>query len=273
MTKPQTSVDAHEETRAAWNANAAYWDARMGDTGNDFVNELIWPAARTLLDLQAGERVLDIGCGNGLYARRLVTLGGEVVAFDFAEEMIARARSYQSEFIERLTYHVLDATDEDALLTLGSGSFDVAFSTMALMDIADLEPLFRALPRLLKPKGRFVFATAHPCFNNVHAAHVAEMVDDGQEMVTTYAIKVSGYMTPAAAQGIAIPGQPQAQYYFDRPLHQLLGIGFRNGFVVDGLEERTFAPENQPRHNNPLGWSGHYREFPPVLVVRMRLGS
>ena len=82
---------ANQETQAAWNANAAYWDNRMGDTGNDFVNELIWPAVTRLLALQPGERVLDIACGNGLYARRLAALGAEVVAFDFAQSMIDHA--------------------------------------------------------------------------------------------------------------------------------------------------------------------------------------
>ena len=36
---------ANAQTRAAWEANAAYWDARMGDAGNNFVSQLIWPAA------------------------------------------------------------------------------------------------------------------------------------------------------------------------------------------------------------------------------------
>ena len=44
---------AHEETCAAWNANAAHWDERMGE-GNDFVNVLIWPTLQRMLDLRAG---------------------------------------------------------------------------------------------------------------------------------------------------------------------------------------------------------------------------
>jgi len=61
---------ANEETRTAWEGNAAYWDERMGE-GNDFVNVLIWPAVQRLLELQPNWRVLDAACGNGLYARRL----------------------------------------------------------------------------------------------------------------------------------------------------------------------------------------------------------
>lgn len=263
---------ANQETQAAWNANAAYWDARMGDTGNDFVNELIWPAVTRLLALQPGERVLDIACGNGLYARRLAALGAEVVAFDFAQAMIDHAAQYSTEHASRITYHALDATDETALLTLGEGQFDAALCNMALMDMAEIEPLMRALARLLKPTGRFVFATSHPCFNQARAVHMAEMEDKEGAIVTTYSIKMRGYLTPSVAHGLAIPGQPQPQLYFDRSLQELLRAGFAAGFVVDALEERAFAPDNQPGRN-PLGWSGKFSEFPPVLVVRMRLPS
>lgn len=262
--------EANTETRAAWDANAAYWDARMGDTGNDFVNELIWPAVARLLGLQAGERILDIACGNGIYSRRLAALGAEVVAFDFAQSMVDLAKQHVTEHAARITYHALDATDEAALLGLGEGQFDAALCNMALMDMAEIEPLMRALARLLKPSGRFVFATSHPCFNQARAVHMAEMEDKEGEIITTYSIKVRGYLTPSVAHGVAIPGQPKPQLYFDRPLQVLLGAGFAAGFVVDALEERGFSPENLPGRN-PLGWSGKFSEFPPVLVVRMRL--
>jgi SAM-dependent methyltransferase len=261
---------ANLATRAAWNENAAFWDARMGDAGNDFVNQLIWPAAQRLLDLHPAEQILDAGCGNGLYSRRLAALGAEVVAFDFAEALIEFARHYPSEQAARIRYHVIDATDEGALLALGEGQFDAALSTMALMDMAEIEPLFRALARLLRPGGRFVFAVSHPCFNQTGATHLAEMEDRGGEIVTTYAVKIRGYLTPTIAAGAAIAGQPQPQLYFDRPLHLLLGVGFAAGFVVDGLEERAFAPDSPPGRN-PLGWNGNFSEIPPVLLVRMRL--
>ncbi|MEM7131567.1 MAG: class I SAM-dependent methyltransferase [Chloroflexota bacterium] len=261
----------NQETRTAWNANADAWDKRMGDEGNDFVNELIWPSAQKLLDLKAGERVLDIGCGNGLYSRRLATLGGNVDAFDFADALVERAQRYPMTFESggSITYHVLDATDEEALLALGSQRFDAAFCTMALMDIADIEPLMKALAKLLKPGGRFIFATAHPCFNQAFAAPFAEMENRG-EMMTTYGVKVTKYMTPIVEWGLALANQPEPQRYFERPLHLLLQPAFAAGLVMDALDERAFSPENQPSRF-PLGWSGKFSEIPPVLVGRMRL--
>lgn len=262
---------ANEETRAAWNQNAAFWNERMGE-GNDFVEVLIWPAMEGLLYLRPGERVLDIACGNGLSSRRLAAMGAEVVAFDFAEEMIAHALKRTTRHRERIRYSVLDATDEMALLQLGEGQFDAAICNMALFDMAEIEPLWRALARLLRPGGRFVFSVIHPCFNSPHVAHVAEMEDRAGEIVTIYSVKVFSYMTPTVAHGAAIPGQPKAQLYFHRPLQVLLGAGFQAGFVLDGLEERAFPPDHPPGRN-PLSWGANFSEIPPVLVVRMRLAG
>jgi purine nucleosidase len=260
---------ANQESRDAWNQNAAYWDERMGE-GNDFVEVLIWPPTERLLQLRPGERVLDIACGNGLTSRRLAAAGAQVVAFDFSEEMIAHARRRSTEYPDRISYHVLDATDEAALLALGEGSFDAALCNMALFDMAEIRPLMHALSRLLRPGGHFVFSVIHPCFNHPHMAHMAEMEDRGGEIVTIYSVKVFGYMSSSVARGAAIRGQPRPQLYFHRPLQVLLGGGFGAGFMLDGLEERAFPPDHPPGLY-PLSWGANFSEIPPVLVARMRL--
>lgn len=260
---------ANEETRDAWNQNAAFWDERMGE-GNDFVEVLIWPVTERLLDLRPGERVLDIACGNGLSSRRMAAMGAKVVAFDFAEEMIAHALQRTTEHAESIDYLVLDATDEAALMTLGERQFDAAICNMALFDMAEIQPLMRVLARLLRPGGRFVFSVIHPCFNSPHMAQVAEMEDRGGDIVTVYSVKIFSYINPTVAHGAAIRGQPKPQLIFHRPFQVLFGAGFDAGFVLDGLEEPTFPPDH-PVGKNPLSWGANFSEIPPVLVARMRL--
>jgi len=268
-------ASAHAETHEAWEINAAYWDDRIGE-GNDFVNYLIWPATERMLELAPGERVLDAACGNGLYARRLAVLGAEVVAFDFSAALIKRAcaRGHgqgRGQDQGSITYHVLDATDEDALLTLGPRSFDAAICQMALFDITDIRPLMRALSQLLKPGGRFIFSLMHPCFNNPSTTHTAEQEDRDGEIVTTHAMKVYGYLSTVARRSAALRGQPKAQVYFHRSLETVFGICFEAGFVMDALEEPGFSPDHPSGHNG-LSWGGNFSEIPPVLMARMRLG-
>jgi 2-polyprenyl-3-methyl-5-hydroxy-6-metoxy-1,4-benzoquinol methylase len=265
---------ANQEIREAWNQNAAFWDTRMGE-GNDFVEVLEWPAIERLLALRSGERILDVACGNGLTSRRLAAMGAQVVAFDFAEEMIAHAIERTTALspaghAERIQYRVLDATDEAALLALGEGQFDAALSNMALFDMAEIGPLVRALPRLLRPGGRFVFSVLHPCFNSPHMALAGEVEDREGDILTVYSVKVFRYMTPTVTHAAAIRGQPKLQLVFHRPLQVLFGTFFEAGFVLDGLEERAFPP-GHPSGREPLSWGGKFSEIPPVLVARMRL--
>jgi SAM-dependent methyltransferase len=239
----------------------------MGE-GNDFVETLIWPATLRLLAPLPGEHILDIACGNGLSSRRLAKLGVHVTAFDFAAEMIAMARKRAGE-IPPIDYHVLDATDEAALLALGASQFDAAICNMALFDMAEIQPLFHALASLLRPGGRFVFSLLHPCFNSARMAHTAEVDYANGDVTTTYAVKVSGYLTATTDYAQAIFGQPRKQLVFQRPLHELLGAGFEAGFVLDGLEEPGFPPDH-PAGKNPLSWGKNLSEIPPVLVARLK---
>ena len=261
-------MSTNDAVRRAWEANAAHWDDYMGAAGNDFVNRLVWPATQRLLDARPGERVLDVACGNGLYALRLAELGAHVTAFDFSAALIARARTRSAAHAGRIVYHVLDATDLSALLALGEARYDAALCNMALFDMADIAPLAAGLARLVRPGGRFIFSVMHPCFNGLHATFVAEGHDDGRRLTTRYGLRLSRYLTPFAAEGIAIRGQPEPQLYFHRPLGELLRPFLSAGFVIDGLEEAAFPPDHRPEKQT--SWGGNYSEFPPVLVARLK---
>ncbi len=259
------------EGRTIWNQNAAFWDEFMGE-GNDFQNVLIGPATERLLRIEEDELVLDVACGNGNFARRMADLGARVVAFDFSQTFIERARqrTRDSRVSGRIEYLVMDATNSEELMSLGKGRFDAAVCTMALMDMAAIEPLMNALSQLLKPGGRFVFSVMHPCFNSGGVHKLVEEEDQEGELVTTCAIKVTAYATPSATKGLGIVGQPVPHYYFHRPLSVLFQHCFNAGFVLDGLEEPAYKGEVAP--SRAFSWV-NFKDIPPVLVARLRLVS
>ena len=256
----------NDTVRAIWDANADFWHARMGE-GNDFHRLLIAPAQERLLAVRPGDTILDVACGNGQFARQLARGGASVVAIDVAPRMIEHARAATDETYP-IDYHVVDAADGASLLALGERRFDAAVCTMALMDMAVIDPLLAALGRLLRPGGRFVFSVLHPCFNNGRVSLVAEEgADEAGQLVTRYAVRVTDYIRPRATRGVAMRGQPAAQYYFDRPISALCTACFQVGFALDGVEEPTFpASAGDGRPN----WS-NISEIPPALVARMRL--
>ena len=256
------------EVKDIWNQNAAFWDEYMGE-GNDFQHLLVRPALERLLALKADERVLEVACGNGSFARRLAELGARVVACDISDVFIARARSKTLGQADRIAYHVIDAADYEQLVALGREQFEAGVCNMAIMDMPVIDPLLRAVKDLLKSGGRFVFSIMHPCFNTIGIKKVVEEEDVEGELVSQYAVKVSAYIDPVTRKGLGVIGQPEPHYYFHRPLSLLLGRCFQAGLVVDGLEEPVFAGEVEG--DRPLSWT-NFKKIPPVLMVRLRKG-
>lgn len=255
-----------EESRHIWDTNAEAWDKRIGG-GGGWQTTLIAPTVERMLNIQPGEQVLDIACGNGQFSRRLAELGASVVASDFSPRLIELARGRSTEHTDRIRYQVVDATDEAQLMALAGTEnrpFDAAVCNNALMDMPAIEPLFRSVAKLLKPNGRFVFSIMHPCFNGLSIAMQPELADYDPE--PTYSIKVSRYLSADVTKGLAISEQPLQQYYWHRPLHVLFNSAFSSGLVMDGLEEPVLRSETPSK--NAFDWSNY--DMPPLLFARLR---
>ena len=241
-----------------WNANAAWWDNQVGDI--DIAHEhVVNPAMETLLAITPGERVLEIACGNGTFTRSLARLGASILACDFSEELLKRAKARTIDAPGSIEYKFLDATDSDQLAALGERCFDAAVVSMALMDMANIEPLMYALSRLLVSRGRFVFSITHPCFNSLGTQ---------TQWLDTEGVLVKDYIQPAIGDENAKPGQPIRHPFFHRPLWHLFGICFQAGFVLDGLLEPV--PPEWLQTSQPEKWK-RYARIPHVMVTRWRL--
>lgn len=262
-----TQQSLNQEVHDIWNHNAPFWDEYMGE-GNDFQRLLVGPASERLLNLHPDELVLEIACGNGAFARRMAQLGARVVATDFSEKFIERAKARSAQHADRIEYHVVDATNTEQLVALGQHRFDAIVCNMGIMDMATIDPLMAAISTLLKPAvGRFVFTLMHPCFNSTSTLTLEEEDREG-EIIDTYAVKVSTYLHMKPQKGLGVIGQPVPQYYFHRPLHVLLNTCFNAGLVMDGLEEPAF--DTPGKSKRALSWV-NFTEIPPVLTVRMRV--
>lgn len=210
---------------AAWETNAKYWDEAMGDDSNFFHCEKVRPYTEKLLDVQFGDHILDIACGNGNFSERMAQQGANIVAFDYSPKMIMLAKRRRNKYLHGISFQVADATKSESLIELKQEKlFNKAVANMAIMDISDIAPLFKALHTLLCDKGIFVFASHHPCF--------------------TYPNK--DYLTQSIEKGFAIEGQPVLHNYYHRPMEEIFRIAFSNGFVMDRFHEIPFTGENTP---------------------------
>ncbi len=108
--------------------------------------------------LQAGERVLDIGCGAGmdsLVAAQMVGPAGSVTGIDMTPEMLARARRAAGELgAGNVTYLECEAER----MPFAGGSFDVVISNGVIDLIPDKDAVFSEIHRVLVPGGRIQVA-------------------------------------------------------------------------------------------------------------------
>ena len=256
-----------DQPAAIWNRIAPWWAEKIGE-GNDFQLRLIMPATDRLLVPAPGLRVLDLACGNGNYSRRLGRAGCHVIAADVAEAFLDEARKRTSPADGDITYCLADATDEAALLSLcAPGTLDAVVCSMAMMDLPEIKPLLRATRLLLKDDGHFVFSIPHPCFNSSGTRMTAELVNEKGKVEQVFGVSVNAYNEPTTDLSVGILNQPEAHYFFHRPMQSLLADCFAEGFVLDGLEEPAYPPGVGAK--SAFSWAKRPR-IPPAMVFRLR---
>jgi len=104
------------------------------------------------LDAGPGEHVLDIGCGDGHYDKKISRTGASVRGIDIHERRLAAARGFHRD--GRTDFHFMDASRLD----FPDASFDKALSLCVVEHLEDDELVMRNVARVLKPGGLFVFS-------------------------------------------------------------------------------------------------------------------
>jgi ubiquinone/menaquinone biosynthesis C-methylase UbiE len=124
-------------------------------------NELLERARRspaeffTPLEIRAGHRVLDVGCGTGDFLRLLAPLvaPGSAVGIDLSETMIAEAQRRTSSGSSNVSFQVGNALD----LPFESRSIDRLTATQVLLHIPDTAAALAEMWRVLAPGGLVAF--------------------------------------------------------------------------------------------------------------------
>jgi SAM-dependent methyltransferase len=196
------------------------WDANLYATHAAFVPALGAPVL-DLLAPKPGERILDLGCGDGVLTKRLVDAGAEVVGVDADAQMVAAA-------LEK----GLDARVGDARKLAFDGEFDAVFTNAALHWVGAPAQVTAGVARALKPGGRYVGEFGGHA--NIAAIRVALRV----------VLKAHGYRV----------GPEETSYYpTAEAFRKILESG---GFVVENC---AIIPRPTPLPTGMTGWLNTFR--------------
>jgi len=150
-----TGHDRNADQIAFWNGVAGqHWTVRQ--SVQDVVLAPVTERLIASAAAQAGQRILDIGCGCGaitIELARQVGSSGSVLGIDISVPMLQRARELTPRDLPA-DYVLADAT----VYPFDPASFDLLVSRFGVMFFADPVLSFRNLRNALRPKGRLAFA-------------------------------------------------------------------------------------------------------------------
>jgi len=211
-----------------------------------------WESLHALLPSLTGASVVDLGCGFGWFCR-WATEGGAnaVLGIDLSANMLARAEAATSSPTITYQQHDLDT------LELPAGAFQLAYSSLTLHYLADIERLFRTVHGSLTSGGHFVFSIEHPIFT---APAEPQFVTDVTGHTTW---PVDGYLAegPRTTNWL-VPGVVKQHRAIGTYVNALVAAGF----VIDALVEWGPSPEQVLEVPE---WTVE-TERPPFLLVAAR---
>ncbi|HEY7446523.1 MAG TPA: GNAT family N-acetyltransferase [Vicinamibacterales bacterium] len=215
---------------AVWmEKNLQTWDPANYSRTARFVSDLGAPVLE-LLAPRPGERILDLGCGDGVLTKQLVDHGCQVVGIDSSPAQIEAARTHG------LDAHVMAAEDLPF-----QREFDAVFSNAVLHWIKRADPMLAAVQRALRPGGRFVAECGgYGCVDQVRTALVGALNRRG------------------------IDGEARVPWYFPTPADYQRRLE-RAGFHVNSI---ALIPRPTPLPGDIIDWletfaQSFFHDLPP----------
>lgn len=148
---------AHKK-ETSWQREAHWYEAYLEGRDDTYQRTVILPNILRVLDIHAGDIVLDLACGQGFFSREFAKAGARVTGVDVSKALIALAKKKDTRAI---SYHVARA---EHMPFLAGACFDTVVCILALQNIPHMRETCREVGRVLSPRGTFVMVLNHPAF-------------------------------------------------------------------------------------------------------------
>ncbi|MGH2442230.1 MAG: class I SAM-dependent methyltransferase [Chloroflexota bacterium] len=215
--------------QTSWDPLATWYNGWVGEYGSEYHRAVALPAILGLLDAKRGERILDMGCGQGVLAESIHRAGAHYVGVDASPRLIEMARKQHGAWGRFL---LADAGDLSRMRDLEPGSVDAAVFLLSLQDMDPLEKVLTSTARMLKASGRVIVLMTHPAFRVPRQSGWG--IDEGRKLVYR---RIDRYLTPLPVPMKPFPGQQGVSRSFHRPVSAYVNSLSECGLRTDRMEE------------------------------------
>lgn len=210
-----------DSLRDEWQAMAAAWMVAMSSGHDDNRDGLLDGWMLDAIGEVKGLDVIDLGCGEGRFCRKLAERGAQVTGVDLCAPFIEFASAH------RVGHDSYVCGDIENLSVFESACFDLAISYLSLVDVPDFAAVVREASRVLRPSGRFVICNLAPM---VTAGNSWVKDENGQKLH----FKLDHYFNETERMG-------HWRHYqwtnFHRTLATYINTFLEQGFQLTGLRE------------------------------------
>jgi SAM-dependent methyltransferase len=249
--------------QTSWDPLAYWYNGWVGEGGSEHHREVAIPATVRLLEPRPGERILDLGAGQGVLAPVIVRTGAQYVGVDASPRLLDMARKHHG---GAGRYILGDARRLPSLEGLAAASFDAVVFLLSIQDMDPLEPVLRSAAWALKPGGRVVIMMTHPAFRMPRQSGWGW--DEGRKLVYR---RIDRYLTPLPIPMKTLPGRESTgtTRSFHRPLSMYVNGLADQGLLLDRMDEIP-AHKLTTAGENAKAVDLARREIPLFLGLRAR---
>jgi SAM-dependent methyltransferase len=237
----------------SWENVHRWYDDLVGPTGHYYHEHVVLPNSLKLLQLQENSSLLDLGCGQGILARKIPKQVG-YTGLDISSKLIQAAKSYSKH-----PFIVHDITKPFPIPS--EQKFSHAACLLAIQNIEAPENVFRNVAPYLLPKSKLLLVMNHPSFRIPRQSNWG--FDEAAKLQYR---KINCYMSPQKIPIQMNPGKSQeVTWSFHYPLSSYSDWLRKNGFYIEKIEEWCSDKQSTGK---AARWENRARkEFPLFLAI------
>ncbi len=250
-----------KESKTSWGGVAEWYSEYLETTEDSYQKQVILPNLLRILDIKKGDRILDLACGQGFFARALSAAGAQVAGADISKALVEEAQKLSS---KEIPFYVAPA---HALAFAKDASFDAATIVLAIQNIENIGEVFAEARRVLVPQGRLVLVMMHPAFR------IPKKTSWGWDDAGVQYRRVDGYLSASKSELLVHPGRKTSEITisYHRSLQDFSKALAKAGFTITKLEEWISHKKSQKGPRQKAEDTAR-REIPLFLMLEARKG-